>query len=97
MRIIRKRNALPLVACDPGVGRDIGDRIAAFGKELSSGEPCVEHAIKPRRLLGIALNRVRKRLWGEAAKMLCLAEHRPEPADLKHQPLDRLRSLPGIG
>src|SRR3712207_7977062 len=41
------------------------------------------------RLLGVAVDRVRHRLFRRAQEVMNLAEHRPDAAHLEHQPLDR--------
>src|SRR5262245_48044817 len=50
---------LPFESRDPRPDRDVGDRIGV-GHELSVGQPAVEHAIEPMRLLEVALLSVRR-------------------------------------
>src|SRR4051794_13382296 len=52
------------------------------------GEPAVEHAIEPVRLLQVALFRVGSLALVVFHEVMDLAEHRPRAAHLPHQPFD---------
>ncbi len=93
IRIIRERHALPFVPWDPRVAGDVGDRVFAFRQEFARRKALVEDPVEARRLGRITLDRIGQGLRRKAAKMLRLAQHRPDPADLEHQPLERLRPL----
>src|SRR5262249_45828850 len=48
---------VPFVARDPRISRDVGDRVIA-GEIVDLAQPRVHHAVKPPRLLGVALGTV---------------------------------------
>ena len=49
-------------------------------------EPLVQHACQSRHLVRVALDRVGQLFLGVSAEMVPLAEHRPDPAHLEHDP-----------
>ena len=58
VRIIVERKALRLVGHGPGKAGDIGDRIVAGDIGAGLAELRIEHAVEPRRLVAVALDRV---------------------------------------
>src|SRR3546814_11893087 len=60
----RFRSAVPLPACDPRIGDDVGDRVVGAGEKLIVREPPVGDAVQPVRLVGVALDPVRHLLAG---------------------------------
>jgi len=59
MRKVFELLALPLIRNDPRIGGYVGNRVAA-GDEFVIRQPLVEHAVQAVRLLGVALDRVRR-------------------------------------
>ncbi len=79
---------MPLVARDPGIGRDVGDRVLA-GEVFRLAQAPVENSVKAVLFLGVTLDGVRHLLFRRTQEMVHLAEHRPDVAHLEHQPLQR--------
>src|SRR5260221_6498030 len=60
---------VPLVARDPGIGSDVGDRVLA--REIFDlAQAPVEHAIEPVCFLGVALDRVGDGLFRGAQEVV---------------------------
>src|SRR5437773_2582447 len=74
--------SLRLVRHDPRVGRDVGDRELA-GDERALGETLVQHPVQAVRLLDVALDGVRNRLWCIADEVMVLSGHGPKARDRK--------------
>src|SRR3546814_3204624 len=70
-------------ACDPWIGRDIGDRIVVRRQIRTLAEFLVENRVEPVDLLLVAPERVAF-MGGISTKMVKLAEHRAYPAHLEH-------------
>ena len=87
---------LALIGLDPGETGHIGDAIFGTGNMLIIGELSVEHAEQPFRLAPIAIDRIGYFLRGIELEMAMLAEHRPQPAHLPHQPLANFRTADRI-
>src|SRR3981189_1157535 len=73
--IVVERKALRLVGHGPWKAGDVGDRI--FPGDVSTGlaQLRIEHAIKPGRIVAIALDGVGNFLLGVEREMTVLAEH----------------------
>src|SRR3546814_4473585 len=84
------RSPMQREACDPWIGRDIGDRIVVRRKIRTLAEFLVENRVEPVDLLLVAPERVAF-MGGISTKMVKLAEHRAYPAHLEHQPLEDAR------
>src|SRR5229473_1781400 len=85
--IIVERKPLRLVGHGPRKAGDIGDRIIAGDVRPGLAQLGVEHAIKPRRLVAVAFDRIGDFLRRVEREMAVLAEHGTEPAHLPHHPL----------
>src|SRR3546814_13715616 len=77
-------------ACDPWIGRDIGDRIVVRRPIRTHAEFLVEDRVEPVDLLLVAPERVAFTA-GISQKKGKQAEHRAYPAHLEHQPLEDAR------
>src|SRR3546814_5736897 len=71
-------------ACDPWIGRDIGDRIVVRRQIRTLAEFLVENRVEPVDLLLVAPERVAF-MGGISTKMVKLAEHRAYPAHLRSE------------
>src|SRR3546814_15017616 len=71
-------------ACDPWIGRDIGDRIVVRRQIRTLAEFLVENRVEPVGLLLVAPEPVAL-MHGISQKMVKLPEHRGYPAPLAHQ------------
>src|SRR3546814_8056936 len=71
-------------ACDPWIGRDIGDRIVVRRQIRTLAEFLVENRVEPVDLLLVAPERVAF-MGGISKKMVKLAEHRAYPPHREHQ------------
>src|SRR5262249_27421513 len=80
-------DSLPFVSRDPWPDGDVGDGVGV-GDEFVLGEPAVEHAVEPMRLLEIPLFRVGRLTLVVFHKVMDLAEHRAGSAHLPHQPFE---------
>jgi hypothetical protein len=82
---------------DPRKGRDVGDRVVVAHQPGAADEALLEHVEQALRLGDVAVARplVLLGLAGEFVEEADLAEHRPDPAHLEHQPLDRLVAAAG--
>jgi hypothetical protein len=83
---------VPFVACDPGPGRDVGNRIVA-GEILGGAESLVQHAVDTFRFVTVALLGVFGFAAVELQEVMGLAEHRADATHLHHQPLDATPAL----
>ena len=86
---------MPLVASDPGIGRDVGDRVFP-GQIFALAQLFVEHAIQTQRFFAKTFDGVGN-FFFKAVKIIGLAEHGPDSAHLKHQPLNHQIALPQVG
>src|SRR5258708_35160937 len=77
---------VPLVARDPGIGGDVGDRVLA-GEIFLLAQAPVEHAVEPVLLLRVALDRVGDGLFRGGQEEWPLADNRPDGPDLDNKPL----------
>ena len=84
---------------DPREGGDVGDRVVVAGEPGALAEAPVDHREQPLRLGDVAVARplVLVVLAGELVEEADLAEHRPDPAHLEHQPLDRRVAAGRVG
>src|SRR5205823_14814314 len=78
VRIIVKRETLRLMRHGPGKAGDVGDRIIAGDVSAGLAELGIQHTIKPRRLVAVALDRIGDFLRRIERKMAVLAEHRTQ-------------------
>src|SRR5262249_27799511 len=69
--VFRGDHALALRRAHPGPAGDVGDRVLA-GEIVAIGQPPVDHAIEPPRLLGVAVDRVADLLRRIKAEMMGL-------------------------
>ena len=60
-------------------------------------QPLVQHAMQALDLVGVALDRVGQLLRRVGREMVVLAEHRPDPAHLEHQPLQAGEPVARVG
>src|SRR6266536_5975736 len=88
VRIFVEVDRLPFVARHPRPDCDIGDGVIV-DDEFAIGEPAVEHAVEPVRLLEKALLGVGGLALVVFHEMVDLAEHRTGSSHLPHQPLER--------
>ncbi len=80
--------ALAVVDDDPGIARHVRDGIGTR-HELAIGQTPVEHPVEPVDLVAVAIDGVGQLVLRIVRKVVVLAGHRPEPAHLPEQPLDR--------
>ena len=93
VREIGQVHLVALMAPGPAEDGEIGDRHRARD-ELVVGEPAVEHAVEPARLLHVALQAVAAVLLVlHRDEMVHLAGHRAEAAHLPHQPFQHRDAL----
>jgi hypothetical protein len=83
-------HALGVVVARPREGRDVGDRILRAAEIRDSAEPRFEHVVEPEHLGAVAAHRIVVAGRREAGEVDDLAEGRPDPGELDHQPLDDL-------
>src|SRR5688572_31683107 len=88
----RQLDAVPLVARHPGVDRHVGNRILRR-EVLILRQVLVHHPVEALRLVAVALAAVGDLVLFRAHEMVRLAEHRPDPAHLEHEPLQNLVSV----
>jgi hypothetical protein len=81
-----------IVDDDPGVCRDVGDRVRTR-EVVDLSEAPVEHAEQAVPLVRVALDRVRDLLLREHGEVPELPEHGADAAHLEHQPRERLVAL----
>src|SRR5579883_662849 len=89
LRKIGEVLTLRAMMSEPGIGRDINDRVVA-GEIRNLAQPLVDHPVYPARFVGVAIDRVLDLFRSVAAEMMRLAEHRPDARHLEHQPLERV-------
>jgi hypothetical protein len=89
MREVLELLALAFVRHDPGIDRDVGDRIVP-GDEGAIGQAPVQHAIEPVHLVTVAVHRILQLFHRVIVEVIVLAGHRPEVAHLPEQPLGGL-------
>ena len=87
---VAKADVASFGIADPRVGDDVGHAVFVTGEPDSLGEALVQHAMQPRHLVGIALDRVRQLLHRVVGEVVVLAEHRPDATHLEHHPLEAL-------
>ena len=81
--------ALPLEAADPGIDRDIGNRVVV-GDEFPVTKPVIEHLVEALFLATEAALRVCHGLVGVNGEVKVLSQNRAEPRHLPEQPLRHL-------
>src|SRR5690606_12048557 len=89
VRKVIKVNLLPLMACRPGKGRDIGHGIFVPGQPFRLPQTLVQDTIEAPGFVTIALLGIGDVFRRKAQEVMSLAEHRAKATHLPHQPLYR--------